>query len=289
MTLDNAVLPPWFRQEIPDPAALAEMRDLLRSSSLHTVCEGANCPNLGYCWGKKTATFMILGDICTRACRFCAVKHGKPSLPETGEPESVAAAVKRLALKHVVITSVTRDDMPDQGAGQFLRTVEMIRKISPGTKIEVLIPDFSGKTELVGQVIESRPDIIGHNIETVWRLYPLVRPQADYMRALNVLADIKRSGFEGIIKSGIMLGLGEIRDEILQTMRDLKDAGCDVLTIGQYLSPSQNARHVPVERFIHPEEFKEYEDVAYGRGFRFVMSGPLVRSSYMAEEVWQKK
>lgn len=281
-------LPEWFRQELPDMDKIQEMKGLFRSSRLHTVCESAHCPNMGKCWGQGVATFMILGDICTRACRFCAVKAGKPLAVDNEEPVHVAAAVQELNLRYVVITAVARDDIQDEGAEQFAQTIREIRKLMPQTKIEILIPDFSNKMESIKMVVAEKPEVISHNIETVKRLSSHVRPQAQYDRSLSVLANMKKLDPVIFTKSSIMLGLGETREEIIDVMSDLIAVKCDILTIGQYLSPSQLKRHLPVERFVSPEEFEEYKRIGKGMGFKHVMSGPLVRSSFIAEEGYKE-
>lgn len=276
-------LPPWFKQEIPDMDKIHGMKRFFRSGNLHTVCESSLCPNMGKCWGQGVATFMILGDTCTRACRFCAVAAGRPVTVDTQEPHKVALAVKELNLRYVVITSVARDDLDDEGAGQFVDTIEEIRKITT-TKVEVLIPDFSNRQECLSQVVKAKPEVIAHNIETVRRLSSFIRPQADYEKSLKVLKNLKAMNPSIYVKSSFMVGLSETNEEILELMQDLKNTGCDLLTIGQYLMPTQLKRHVPVERFVTPQEFKEYEQEGLRMGFKHVMSGPLVRSSYIAEE-----
>jgi len=277
-------LPSWFKQDLPDMQKIGKMKQLFRRSSLHTVCESARCPNMGKCWGEGVATFMILGDICTRACRFCAVSTGRPAEVDYEEPENVALAVKNLNLRYVVVTSVARDDLIDEGAQQFVRTIAEIRKLMPQTKIEILIPDFSNKLKSLTAVVDAKPEVISHNIETVRRLSPRVRPQADYDRTLEVLRTVKKLDSAVFVKSSIMLGLGETFSEVVETMSDLFIRGCEILTIGQYLAPTEMKRHLKVERFILPEEFKEYREVGLSMGFKHVMSGPLVRSSYLAEE-----
>ena len=281
-------LPSWFKQEIPDMDKIREMKQLFRTSRLHTVCESAHCPNMGKCWGQGVATFMILGEICTRACRFCAVKAGKPMDVDLEEPRHVALAVKELNLRYVVITSVARDDMEDEGAEQFFQTIQEIRKVMPQTKIEVLIPDFSNKWKSLKKVVEAKPEVVSHNIETVRRLSSKIRPQADYDRSLEVLKNFKKLELSIFTKSSFMVGLGETHDEIVEVMTDLLHAGCDILTIGQYLSPSQMKRHVNVERFYTPQEFTAYKKLGLKMGFKHVMSGPLVRSSYIAEEGYKE-
>lgn len=277
-------LPPWFRQQIPDVVKIGDMKNLFRGGRLHTVCESAHCPNMGKCWGSGVATFMILGDVCTRACRFCAVRAGRPEPADGEEPRNVALAVKELGLRYVVVTSVARDDLKDEGAGHFAETIREIRALMPQTKIEVLIPDFSGRTELLQKVADTRPEVISHNIETVRRLSPLIRPQAGYDSSLSVLKHLKVLSSDIFTKSSIMLGLGESREEVVETMHDLRATGCDILTIGQYLAPTQMKRHLKVERFVAPEEFEDLRRAGMDLGFKHVMSGPLVRSSYIAEE-----
>jgi len=277
-------LPSWLRQKAPDPSVLTEMEALLDGLSLHTVCEEARCPNQGRCFSKGTATFLILGDICTRNCRFCAIKKGKPLPLDPNEPRSVALAAGKLKLKHVVITSVTRDDLSDGGARHFVKTVESVRQINPQTTIEVLIPDFLGSLEALKIVIDSSPEIINHNVETVPRLYPDVRPKADYHRSLDLLRAAKSMDKGIVTKSGMMLGLGESRQEVIEVMSDLRQIGCDVLTIGQYLPPS--LKHHRLVKYIPPEEFKEYANIGKQIGFRYVASEPLVRSSFHAAEAF---
>jgi lipoyl synthase len=253
----------------------------MRSKELHTVCEEAHCPNMAECWGAGTATFMILGDTCTRSCGFCAVKTGRPTELDLDEPARVGDAVARMALQHAVVTSVNRDELADGGAEIFAETIRQIRRRSPGTTIEVLIPDFRGVVEALDVVLAARPEILNHNTETVPRLYSRVRPQAVYERSLAVLRHTKRAAPDLVCKSGIMVGLGETRDEIVQTMRDIRAQGTDILTIGQYLRPSP--MHLPIERYWAPEEFESLRDDGMAMGYRHVESGPLVRSSYHAE------
>ncbi|MBF0479529.1 MAG: lipoyl synthase [Candidatus Omnitrophica bacterium] len=281
-------LPSWFKQSIPEVSQLQAMKNLLTSASLHTVCEGALCPNLGQCWGQGVATFMILGHCCTRACRFCAVPSGVPEDVDPEEPEAVAQAVKSLKLNYVVVTSVTRDDLPDEGADQFVAVIRAIRRVNPDVKVEILVPDFSGRGGLMEQVILSRPEVIGHNIEMAERLFSDVRPQALYRRSLDVLRVYNEYEGCSLIKSGFMVGLGESREEVFQTMDDLAEAGCDIVTIGQYLAPSKHGRHVPVERFYTPEEFDEFKIYGEQKGIRYILSGPLVRSSFIAEQGYLK-
>ena len=280
-------LPEWFRQDVPDAGRLQKMRGLLKDTGLKTVCEGAHCPNMGACWDKGAATFLILGENCTRRCRFCAVTHGVPSAIDFDEPLQVADAVSRLGLRYVVVTSVTRDDLSDGGAGQFARTVRAVKEINPGAQVEVLIPDFSGAEDLIRIIADSGADVVGHNVGTVRRISSVMRSGADYDRSLGVLRSARRLNSKAFIKSGLMVGLGESQTEVLGALRDLKDAGCDIVTIGQYLAPSQEERHVPVDRFVTPEEFLFYRAEGLKLGLKFVHAGPLVRSSYLAEEGFQ--
>lgn len=280
-------LPVWFRQEVPDARALRRMKELLRPSGLHTVCEGARCPNLGRCWGRGTATFMILGDVCTRSCRFCAVKSGAPLAVDPDEPRRVAEAVQALQLKYVVITSVTRDDLPDEGAGHFAKVTRAIKAAVPGVIVEVLTPDFSARVACIQTVLEAGVDVFGHNLETVRRMSPFLRSKADYDRSLQTLK-CARAGRKVLVKSGLMAGLGETDDEILEALSELKAAGGDMVTIGQYLAPGVSDRHVPVARFVLPEMFEIYREKALAMGFAFAASAPLVRSSYLAEEGYAK-
>jgi len=281
-------LPEWFRQELPDMEKIRSMKTMFRSSGLHTVCESARCPNIGTCWKAGVATFMILGEICTRACRFCAVKAGIPTAVDPEEPKNVALAVKHLNLRYVVITSVARDDIEDEGADQFTQTIEEIRRICPQTKIEVLIPDFSNKTKSLTKLVGVKPEVISHNIETVKRLSPKIRPQASYERSLEVLRNFKKLERRIFTKSSFMVGLGEGQEEIVDLMRDLVATDCDILTIGQYLRPTGLKRHVPIEKFYLPEEFEELKQLGLKLGFKYVMSGPLVRSSFIAEEGYKE-
>ena len=274
-------LPPWIRQKAPSADVLMQMKEMLDSLKLNTVCESAQCPNIGECFTKGTATVMIMGSRCTRNCGFCAVAKGDPSALDPEEPENVALLVKKLSLKHVVITSVTRDDLEDGGAGHFSRTIAAVRGASPLTTIEVLVPDFQGREGSIAAVAAVKPEIINHNLETVEALYDRVRPQANYRQSLALLKKVKELNLDLYTKSGIMVGLGETKKEVEALMNDLRGVGCDILTIGQYLRPS--GRHLEVEEFIHPEVFREYRAMAEGKGFRFVASAPLVRSSYNAE------
>ena len=263
---------------------IGRMKETFRSSGLHTVCESAKCPNMGTCWGARVATFMILGGTCTRACRFCAVPAGRPMEGDQEEPNNVALNVKALNLRFVVITSVARDDLKDEGAEHFARTIAAIRTVSPQTKIEILIPDFSNKFESLEIVAYAKPEVISHNIETVERLSSKIRPQAEYRRSLSVLENFKKIDAAIFTKSSVMVGLGETLDEIAQTMKDLRSADCDILTVGQYLAPTEKRRHLPEDRFAAPEEFEQYRVIGKDMGFKHVMSGPLVRSSFLAEQ-----
>jgi len=279
--------PVWLRRKLPDPDTLNKMRDLLRRHGLHTVCEGALCPNQGECFGQGTATFLILGKTCTRSCTFCAIPtEERPPAPDPGEPERIARASSELGLKHVVVTSVTRDDLEDGGAAHFAETVRALKRMNPEMTVEILIPDFQGSAEALRIVVESDPHILNHNLETVARLYPEVRPQADYGRSLQLLKRVKDLEPGKITKSGLMLGLGEERDEILQVMADLRKVSCDHLTIGQYLQPS--GKHHPVVRFVTPEEFEDFRKAGEKMGFQAVFSAPLVRSSFHAAEISKK-
>ena len=271
--------PEWLKVKIPQGDGFRLVKSLVDTHRLHTVCESARCPNVGECWSAGTATFMILGDICTRSCGFCAVKTGRPESLDTDEPRRVAAAVKTLGLEHVVITSVNRDELADGGATIFAECIRAIRRELPGCRIEVLIPDFRGDWSALQIVLDAQPDILGHNTETVPRLYAVARPQAKYERTLELLGYSKQRG--AFTKSGIMVGIGETDDEIQAVMRDLRAVDCDVLTIGQYLQPTR--QHLPVQRFVTPELFQELRAQALDMGFRYCESGPLVRSSYHAE------
>ncbi len=279
-------LPPWFNQKIADPNIMLPMKGLLDGLSLHTVCESALCPNIGGCFSRGTATFLILGNVCTRRCTFCAVKKGSPPPLDEDEPQHLLEAVAKLNLKYVVITSVTRDDLPDGGAAHFARTIQLIHEKKKDTIVEVLIPDFHGSPEAIKAVVVARPEVINHNVETVPHLYPEVRPEADYKRSIGLLAMVRTLAPEIITKSGLMLGLGETREEVLAVMRDLQKARCDLLTIGQYLPPSPH--HHPIVRFTPPEEFAEYEAIGKEIGFAEVASAPLVRSSFRAAELYAK-
>ena len=273
--------PDWLKVRLPGGPNYVRLKGLMRERRLHTVCQEAHCPNIGECWDAGTATFLILGDICTRACRFCAVKTGRPSTLDLGEPLRVAQAVRQMGLAHAVVTSVNRDDQPDGGAAIFAATIRWIRRLSPDTSVEVLIPDFMGNWYALATVMKERPEILNHNMETVPRLYRLVRPKARYERSLELLRRAKEMDPQGITKTGVMVGLGETRHELLLVMADLVDMGCDVLTVGQYLRPSTG--HAPVARYYHPKEFEELAEAGRQLGIRHVEAGPLVRSSYHAE------
>jgi lipoyl synthase len=278
-TLPKPRKPGWLKVKLPIGEEYRKVRSLVDHHKLHTICESGNCPNMGECWGAGTATFMILGNICTRSCGFCAVATGRPSAVDVNEPLRVAESVKMMKVKHCVITSVDRDDLKDGGAMIWVETIRAVRKISPGTTMETLIGDFAGKKENLQQVIDEKPEVISHNLETVRRLTKQVRVQAKYDRSLEVLKRISESGTR--TKSGIMLGLGESEEEILQSMEDLLRNGVQILTLGQYLQPTKE--HLPVAEFVHPDRFKKYKEIGLQMGFRYVESGPLVRSSYHAE------
>ncbi len=271
--------PEWLKVKAPGGETYAHLKSMMRSKSLHTVCEEAKCPNISECWNAGTATFMILGDTCTRSCGFCAVKTGRPMLLDEHEPLHVAETIQQMNLKHAVITSVNRDERADGGASIWAETINKVKELNPGLTIEVLIPDFKGKMENLQKVIDTRPDVLNHNTETVPSLYKKVRPQGKYHWTLSVLKECKSQGLR--TKTGIMLGLGEEKTELLQVMQDLREVGVNVLTLGQYLQPTKN--HLPVDRFVHPDEFNEYRETGLQMGFDIVESGPLVRSSYHAE------
>lgn len=278
--------PIWLRRQLPNPQVLQKMRDLLQRYQLHTVCQGALCPNQGECFAAGTATFLILGRTCTRNCTFCAIPATPyPPPPDPDEPVRLAQAVQELGLKHVVITSVTRDNLEDGGAGHFAKTVQILKERIPQITVEVLIPDFQGSLASLQKVMESGADVINHNLETVPRLYPEVRPQADYQRSLQILKAVKDIDPQRITKSGLMLGLGEENEEILKVMKDLRQVSCDLLTLGQYLQPS--GKHHPVIRYVLPEEFVKFKKEGEKMGFKAVFSGPLVRSSFHAREIFQ--
>ena len=272
--------PKWLRVKLPTGKNYKHVRKLVSDNKLHTICESGNCPNMGECWGEGTATFMILGNICTRSCGFCSVATGRPLPVDWEEPEKVAESVRLMEVKHCVITSVDRDELPDGGSLVWVETVNAVRRKSPGTTMETLIPDFKGIKEQVQRIIDVAPEIVSHNIETVRRLTKEVRIQAKYDRSLAVLKQLKDGGMR--TKSGIMLGLGETQEEVIQTMDDLRAVGVDIMTIGQYLQPTP--KHLPVKEFINPKQFEKYKRIGLQKGFRFVESSPLVRSSYRAEK-----
>jgi lipoic acid synthetase len=278
----HAERPAWLRAPAPVGKNYRELKELITRLNLHTVCESAACPNVGDCWNRRTATFMILGNVCTRRCGFCAVQKGAPEPVDFDEPRRVAEAVRAMGLRYAVVTSVNRDDRKDGGALLFALTIRAIRELNPGCKVEVLVPDFQGSHEAMDIVLNERPDVLNHNTETVPRLYRQVRLGARYERSLEMLAYAKRVRPEVPTKSGLMLGLGETREEVLGVMRDLRASDVDILTLGQYLRPSKN--HLPIIRYIPPEEFSEYKRVGKEIGFQHVEAGPLVRSSYHADE-----
>jgi len=282
MISERARFPQWLKVRAPQGANYQRLRNLLREGELHTVCEEAHCPNLGECWENGTATFMILGNVCTRRCGFCAVTTGRPTGLDFLEPDRVAMTVRELGLKHVVITSVNRDDLPDGGAFIFAQCIRKIRQQVPGCRVEVLIPDFQGVWSALETVMEASPDILNHNTESVPRLYKMVRPKAIYARSLELLRRAKELRPNGLTKSGVMVGLGETKEEIAQVLEDLRKVNCDIITIGQYLRPSP--QHLPLVRFYHPDEFAELKAIGLNLGFRHVESGPLVRSSYHAHQ-----
>ncbi len=272
--------PSWLKVKLPTGQEYTKVRQIVSEHKLHTICESGNCPNMGECWGAGTATFMILGNICTRSCGFCAVKTGRPLPADVEEPERVANSVKLMNVKHCVITSVDRDDLKDGGSIIWVETVNKVREFSPQTTMETLIPDFQGKWDNLQRIIDVAPEIVSHNLETVRRLTKEVRIQAKYDRSLEVIKRLKEGGMR--TKSGVMLGLGETREEVIETMQDLVNAGCDILTLGQYLQPTP--KHLPVKEFVTPAQFAEYKEIGLELGFRYVESGPLVRSSYHAEK-----
>ncbi len=279
-------LPTWFKKKAGDPKVLTGMRALFDELSLHTICENALCPNLGDCFSQRTATFLILGNICTRNCTFCAVQKGVPSPVDEEEPQHLAEAVGKLGLRYVVITSVTRDDLPDGGASHFAKTITRLREKDKGIAVEVLIPDFGGSLYSLKMVVDAHPDVINHNLETVPRLYHEVRPKADFRRSIMLLEQVKRFDSHIATKSGVMVGLGETKEELLQVMEELRGIDCDLLTIGQYLQPSE--QHHPIVRFLPPEEFTDYERIGKEMGFSDVASTPLVRSSFNAAQLYAK-
>ena len=278
--LPNERRPDWLRVRLPVGDNYNDLKNLMRSKSLHTVCEEARCPNMGECWANRTATFMILGSVCTRSCGFCAVATGRPMTLDWEEPRRVAEAVTQMGLNHVVVTSVNRDELHDGGATLFAATIRWIRRMNPECAVEVLTPDFKGSREALKVVMDAKPDVFNHNVETVPRLYRRVRPQAVYERSLEVLAWAKEMYPEKPTKTGFMLGLGETHDEIVELLRDIRAHNIDIVTIGQYLRPSP--QHLPIERYVPPDEFREYARIGREMGFRNVYSGPLVRSSYHA-------
>lgn len=272
--------PNWLRVKLPTGENYKHVRGLVDNHKLHTICESGNCPNMGECWGEGTATFMILGNVCTRSCGFCAVATGRPEPVDWDEPQRVAEAIYLMKVKHAVITSVDRDELKDQGSIIWQNTIKAVRALSPGTTLETLIPDFKGKAEDIQRVIEAAPEVVSHNIETVERLTRQVRIQAKYWRSMETLKILKAGGMR--TKSGIMLGLGETKEEVIQTLKDLRGSGVDVITMGQYLQPTR--KHLPVIRFVHPDEFAELREIGYQLGFDYVESGPLVRSSYHSDK-----
>ncbi|WP_413532468.1 lipoyl synthase [Empedobacter brevis] len=273
--------PEWLRVKLPTGKKHRELRGLVDKYKLNTICQSGSCPNMGECWGEGTATFMILGNVCTRSCGFCGVKTGRPEQVDWAEPEKVARSIKLMKIKHAVLTSVDRDDLKDMGSIIWAETIHAVRRISPGTTMETLIPDFQGVEKHIDRLVEAAPEVLSHNMETVRRLTREVRIQAKYDRSLEVLRYAKEAG-QRRTKTGIMLGLGEFEDEVFETIQEVADAKVDVITIGQYLQPTK--KHLPLQEFITPEQFKKYEDFARGLGFRHVESGPLVRSSYHAEK-----
>jgi len=272
--------PDWLRVKLPIGENYKHVRQLVDQHKLHTICESGNCPNMGECWGAGTATFMILGNVCTRSCGFCSVATGRPDSVDWDEPQRVAEAILLMKVKHAVITSVDRDELPDGGSTIWYNTIKAVKTLSPGTTLETLIPDFKGRKDDIQRVIDAAPEVVSHNIETVERMTRQVRVQAKYWRSMEVIRILKEGGMR--TKSGIMLGLGEEKEEVVQTFQDLKENGCDVVTIGQYLQPTK--KHLPVARFVHPDEFAEYREKGYQLGLDYVESGPLVRSSYHSEK-----
>lgn len=271
--------PSWLRVKLPLGESYKNVRSLVDNHKLHTICESGNCPNMGECWGEGTATFMILGNTCTRSCGFCAVATGKPDDVDWDEPQRVAEAIHLMKVKHAVITSVDRDELKDGGSIIWYNTIKAVKALNPDTTLETLIPDFKGEKENIQRIIDAAPEVVSHNIETTERLTRQVRIQAKYWRSMEVIKTLKEGGMR--TKSGIMLGLGETKEEVIQTIKDLHNSGCDVITIGQYLQPTK--KHLPVHRFVHPDEFAEYREIGYNLGLDYVESGPLVRSSYHSE------
>jgi lipoic acid synthetase len=280
-------LPPWLKRPMPAGDAMIQTRKLVNGLKLNTVCVEARCPNLTECWSRHTATFMILGEKCTRACKFCAIDTARPDAPDADEPQRLAEASAHLNLRHVVITSVARDDLPDEGAGHFAACIRAVKDRIAGATVEVLTPDFHARPECIQAVADARPEVFNHNVETVPSLHQRVRPQAKYPRSLETLRRAKELNAGWKTKSGVMVGLGEIRTELIQVFRDLRDIGCDLLTIGQYLRPMRSPRHVAVEKYYTPEEFEELGRIAEDLGFDGVASGPFVRSSYFAETLYR--
>jgi len=278
--------PDWLKIKCPDANKMHHIKGLMDKLKLHTVCESAQCPNAGECFGNSTATFMIMGDVCTRNCAFCAVNHGSPEVIDHSEPENLANAVSVLGLKHVVITSVTRDDLADGGANHFAAVVQAVRQKKPDVSIELLIPDMGGDAAALTVIAKASPDVLNHNMETVPSLYGKVRPQANYQRSIDLFKFVKSVNPKLITKSGMMLGLGEKAEDVIGVMRDLHNAGCNILTLGQYLRPS--SEHIPMERYITPEEFEKYRQEGLAIGFRAVVANPLVRSSYYAREAYRE-
>ena len=271
--------PEWLKIKLGSDVTYDETRAVLQKHCLHTICTSGRCPNQGECWSRGTATFMIGGAVCTRACKFCNTETGRPLPLDPAEPRHVAESVRALGLKHAVVTSVDRDDLPDKGSTHWVETIRQIRELCPSVTIEVLIPDFDGQAKLIAPILQERPEVVAHNMETVRRLTPIVRSRATYDCSLSVLAQIAEAGLPA--KTGLMLGLGETQEEILETMDDLRQVNCSILTLGQYLQPTR--RHYPVQEYVHPDRFAELREIALGKGFRHVESGPLVRSSYHAE------
>jgi lipoyl synthase len=272
--------PDWLRVKLPIGESYRHVRSLVDTHKLHTICESGNCPNMGECWGEGTATFMILGNTCTRSCGFCAVATGRPDAIDWDEPQRVAEAIHLMKVKHAVITSVDRDELKDGGSTIWYNTIKAVKSLNPETTLETLIPDFKGQKENIQPIIEAAPEVVSHNVETVERLTRQVRIQAKYWRSMEVLRTLKEGGMR--TKSGIMLGLGELKNEVIQSMHDLRNSGVDVITLGQYLQPTK--KHLPVIRFVHPDEFAEYREIGYSMGFDYVESGPLVRSSYHSDK-----
>lgn len=280
-TQENRVKKPeWLRVKLPIGENYKHVRGLVDNYKLHTICESGNCPNMGECWGAGTATFMILGNVCTRSCGFCAVATGRPGAVDWGEPQRIADAIRLMKVKHAVITSVDRDELPDGGSIIWQKTILAVKALDPKPTLETLIPDFKGKKEDIQRIIDVAPEVVSHNIETVERLTRQVRIQAKYWRSMEVIRILKQGGMR--TKSGIMLGLGEKKEEVIQTLADLRDNGCDVVTIGQYLQPTK--KHLPVQKYVHPDEFAEYREIGYQLGLDYVESGPMVRSSYHSEK-----